>query len=165
MIKNNKILYGIFTLFVGIALSFNTAIAQETNQDVMTNDSFIGKVVDATTNQPLPNVEVEIEGQTATTDQDGKFTFDNLDVESQRTQNQGVESQEGVENQEMASGELEIKINHEGYEELTETVSADELRKGAEHEQEQRTQQQEEQEFGQEQEEDIKTFKLQPEEY
>lgn len=164
MIKNNKILYGLFTLFVGIALSFNTAIAQETNQDVMTDNSFIGKVVDATTNQPLPNVEVEIEGQTATTDQDGKFTFDNLDAQSQGAQSEGVESQ-GVESQGMASGEIEIKINHEGYEELTETVSADELRKGAHEGQEQRTQQQEEQEFGQEQEEDVKTFKLQPEEY
>lgn len=151
MIKNNKILYSIFTLFIGIALSFNTAIAQETNQDVTTNNSFTGKVVDATTNQPLSNVEVEIEGQnqSATTDQDGKFTFDNLDVESQG----------------MASGEIEIKINHEGYEELTETVSADELRQGAQEQgQEQQTQQREEQEFGQEQE-DVKTFELQPEEY
>ncbi len=160
MIKNNKILYGLLSMIVAIAFSLNTATAQETNQDVTTSNAYKGKVVDATTDQPLPNVEVEIEGQTVTTDDEGIFTFENLETETE-TEGVGAETQDrGV-----GSDEIEIKINHEGYQELSETVSLQEMMdRGHAQGQEQQTQQQDEQEFGQEQDDDIKTFELEPEE-
>lgn len=164
MFNKNKIIYGLFTLLVGFALSLNTAIAQETDQYETSAKMFKGKVVDASTNQPLPNVEVEIMDQTATTDQDGIFTFENLDTKAQDAETQGVETQD-TQTQGMGSDEVEIKISHEGYEELSESVSVDELlaqaTERAQTGQDQQTQQQDEG-FGQEQE-DIKTFELQPE--
>lgn len=148
MLKNNKMLYGLLVLFVGLAMSFSTATAQVTGEEAETKaqKSFTGKVVNAVTGEALSDVTVEVEGQDvqATTGQDGKFTLENLG-----TQGQGM----GV-----SGGDITLRINHEGYEELTETISASELGQAG---QQQGQQQQGGQQQGMSQEE-VRTFELQP---
>lgn len=139
MLKN-KIVYGVLALFVGFALSFSTVNAQVTGEEEgQTMNQFKGKVVDASTGQPLSDVTVRVQGQDkkATTDQEGVFQFDNLSAEGASTEGMG----EG--------GEITIEIEHEGYETLSETISPGDLRSQ-----------------GQEQgmQEDLKTFELQPKE-
>ncbi len=120
MFKNNKIIYGLVALFVGVAMSFSTVNAQvtgEEQQEATTQNSITGKVVDAQTGQPLNDVTVEVEGQDqqSITDEDGRFT---LDLHS------GVsgEMDEMGETMEESSGEITIRIDHDGYESFSETI-------------------------------------------
>lgn len=122
MLKN-KILYGLLILFVGIAMSTNLATAQVTEEEgyqSQTATSFSGIVVDASTGQPLSDVTVRVKEQDleATTDQDGKFTFDNLDLDMQ-----AEETEEG-----MGNLGITIEISHEGYQEFSQTISPDDIR-------------------------------------
>lgn len=153
MLKNNKMLYGLLILFVGLAMSFNTATAQVTGEqetETQQQNMLEGKVVDASNGQALSNVTVEVEGQDqeATTDEEGKFTIENLGQQGQ-DQEQGM----GI-----GGDDITIRINHDGYQELTETISLDELRQGGQQEQGQQQQQ------GMQEEEDVRTFELEPEE-
>lgn len=141
MFKNNKILYGIVALLFGFAMSFNTANAQVTAEpDTTTQNQFIGKVVDASTGQPLSDVTVQVEGQDqeATTDENGQFTLSDL---------QSAVPSEGMEEMGGETGEVTLRIEHEGYQPLSKSINPSELLSQ-----------------GQQAEEDIMTFELEPEE-
>lgn len=147
----NKMLYGLLALFVGLAMSFNTVNAQVTGEEEgMQNQNQVkGQVVDAETGQPLSDVTVEIEGmdKNATTDENGEFTFDNLDPTQGQTQT------EGGMGQQQNPQEITFTINHEGYQEFSKTLRMDELRQQGQQGQQQQGQQQDGQ----------LTFELEPE--
>lgn len=140
MFKNNKILYGLVALVFGFAMSFSTVNAQVTGeQETATQNNFMGKVVDASTGQPLSDVTVQVEGQDqkATTDENGQFTLSNLQAGATGETSEG-----------MGGGEITLRIEHEGYETLTETINPSDLGQGQ----------------GQEGQQDLKTFELEPKE-
>lgn len=123
---NNKMIHGFLILFVGLAMSFNMANAQVTGEEQAQNQNkFSGQVVDASTGQALADVTVKVKGQDqeATTDQEGKFTFENLNLDSQS----GYDAQ-NEEGGEMANLGITIEINHEGYEPFSETIRPEDIR-------------------------------------
>lgn len=127
MFKNKKIIYGFLALFIGFAMSLSTVNAQVTGderQDTQTQNSFVGKVIDATTGQALSDVTVKIEGQDqeATTDEEGKFTFENLQSQASSTD---TDSEGGMG--EVNTGEITIQIDHDGYQSLSETIRPEDL--------------------------------------
>lgn len=146
----NKMLYGLLALFVGFAMSFNTVNAQVTGEEegIQTQNQVKGQVVDAETGQALNDVTVEIEGmdQEAITDENGEFTFDNLNPNEGQTQTEGGMGEQNP-------GEITFTINHEGYQEFSKTLRWDELRQQGQQGQQQQGQQQEDQ----------LTFELEPE--
>ncbi len=120
---NKKMIYGLFILFVGLTMSFNTAVAQVTeDQEMSSPTSFSAIVVDASNGQPLSDVTVKVKDteMEATTDQAGKFTFDNLNVPV------GTPSQPG--SVDFQSQEVTFEINHEGYQPFSKTLSIEEIR-------------------------------------
>lgn len=151
MFKKNKMLYGILALFIGFAMSFNSVNAQVTGEEegVQTQNQVQGQVVDAETGQPLSDVTVAIEGmdQEATTDENGEFTFDNLEPnQGQQTQTEGGMGEQNPE-------EITFTINHEGYQEFSKTLRMDEIRQHTQQGQQQQSQM----------EDDLLKFELEPE--
>ncbi len=143
-------IYGLFILFVGLTMSFNTSVAQVTEgQEMNSPTSFSAIVVDASNGQPLSDVTVKVKGTElqATSDQNGKFTFDNLSVPV------GTPSPEPG-SADFQSQEVTFEINHEGYQPFSKTLSIEEIRQ---HQQTQ-TQDQEMQDDSQ-----LMKFELEPE--
>lgn len=165
---NNKLIYGLLILFVGFAMSLNTATAQVTGEQerqTQMQNQVQGEVVDAETDEPLSDVTVEIEGmnQEATTDENGQFTFENLETSPQTGQ---TETQEGGMGEQQNQNEITFTIDHEGYEQFSKTLSMDEIRKhqdqqGQQGQQGQTGQQGQQAEQGQE--ENPLKFELEPE--
>lgn len=148
---SKKMIYGLFILFVGLTMSFNVSVAQVTeDQETGAQTSFSAIVVDASNGQPLSDVTVKVKGTEleATTDQDGKFSFDNLNVPV------GTPSEPG--SADFQSQEVTFEINHEGYKPFSKTLSMEEIRQ---HQQTQtQTQNQEMQDDSQ-----LMRFELEPE--
>lgn len=147
MFNNNKILYGLVALVFGFAMSFSTVNAQVTGeQETTTQNNFMGKVVDASTGQPLSDVTVQVEGQDkeATTDENGQFTLSNLQAGATGETGEGMGGN---------TGEITLRIEHEGYQTLTESINPADLGQGQGQGQE-----------GQQGEGNIKTFELEPKE-
>jgi hypothetical protein len=118
---SKKMIYGLLILFVGL-MSYNTSFAQVEDQEMSTPLSFSAIVVDASNGQPLQDVTVKVKGTEleATTDQTGKFTFDNLEVPV------GTSSEPG--SADFQGDEVTFEIDHEGYEPFSKTLSVDEIR-------------------------------------
>lgn len=153
---NKKTIYGLFILFVGLTMSFNTSVAQVTEDQEMMNSpvSFSALVVDASTGEPIPDATVKVKGTElqAITDQTGKFTFDNLSVPV------GTPAGPGSDN--FQSQEITFEINHEGYQPFSKTLSMEEIRQ---HQQTQPQTQTEDQEMEmQEDDSNLMKFELEP---
>lgn len=118
MLQKNKMLYGLLILFVGFAMSFNTATAQVTGEDMgqQSQNAFKGKVVDASNGQPVANATVKVQGsdQEVMTDENGMFTI-NLMMSGQS----GQSGQGG-----MSGGQsgATLVITKDGYQELSKTI-------------------------------------------
>lgn len=124
MFKNNKIMYSLLALIMGVAMSFSTVNAQVTGEEQgATQNSITGQVVDAATGQPLSDVTVKVEGQDveATTDENGQFTLNNLQAGMPP-----AEAEEGGMGGE-AEGGITLQIDHEGYESFSRTIQPDEI--------------------------------------
>lgn len=129
---NNKIIYGLLILFVGFAMSLNSATAQVTGEQerqTQTQNEVQGEVVDAESGEALSDVTVEIEGanQEATTDENGQFTFENLETQ----QTGQAETQEGGMGEQQNQNEITFTVDHEGYEQFSKSLSMDEIRQSA----------------------------------
>lgn len=151
---NNKIIYGLLILFVGFAMSLNSATAQVTGeQEGQMQNNVEGKVVDAETGQSISDVTVQIEGMNkeATTDENGEFSFENLEGSQETT--------EGGMGEQQNPNEVTFTIDHEGYQQFSKTLQWDELRQ-----QGQQGQQGQQRQQGQQgQENNQLTFELEPE--
>lgn len=111
-----RILYGFVILLVGLAMSVSSVNAQVAkDMKKKAKNAFTGKVVDASTGQPLADVAVQVKGQDikATTDKEGNFTLDDI---------QGT-ADAGMAKEKMKSGEMTIEINHEGYQPFSKTIN------------------------------------------
>lgn len=97
-----EILLSALALMLGIFMISTPAVAQEGSE----SQQLSGTVVDDSTDQGLSGIEVTIEGlgETATTDEEGNFSFDNLQM---GTYNVVVEA-EGYE-----TWEKEVEITEE----------------------------------------------------
>lgn len=78
MLKSKVYSVAILALFAGLLLVVNVATAQV--QEESESPALTGFVVDAETQQPIPGVELKIEGTetTAQTDEQGTFSFSGL---------------------------------------------------------------------------------------
>lgn len=121
MLHKNNMIYGLLILFVGFAMSFSTATAQVTGEDMesQAQNAFTGIVVDASNGQPIANATVKVEGtdKETTTDENGRFTLENLAASGE----QGMEGMEqGMEG--AAQGGVTLVISADGYQELSESI-------------------------------------------
>ncbi|HET6528460.1 MAG TPA: carboxypeptidase-like regulatory domain-containing protein [Balneolaceae bacterium] len=118
MLQKNKMLYGLLILFVGFAMSFNTATAQVTGEDMgqQSQNAFKGKVVDASNGQPVADATVKVQGsdQEVTTDENGMFTI------SLMSAGQGME--QGGQQGSMGQSGVTLVITKDGYQELSKTI-------------------------------------------
>jgi hypothetical protein len=120
MLQKNKMLYGLLILFVGFAMSINTARAQVTGEDMeqQSQNAFKGVVVDASNGQPIADATVTVEGsdKEVTTDENGMFTID--------LQAAGQGMQQGMEEGGMSGAQsgVTLVITKEGYQELSKTI-------------------------------------------
>lgn len=91
----------LFVLLIGLILMPLEISAQDIESQQMAAAQINGQVIDAQTESPIPNVRVEmpVVGKTATTDEEGNFTFENLNP-----------------------GKYTLEINHEGYEQFSKEV-------------------------------------------
>ncbi len=107
IIKNiNSTILGVLIICISLAVSFNTASAQQVDTTQTTQNTIEGTVLDASNGQALANVTVEIprHNEKAQTDEQGKFSFENLDQATGTT------------------GEITLVVNHDGYQKLSKTV-------------------------------------------
>ena len=71
---NKKVLISAFTLLIGMTMLSNEVLAQETGAKLS------GEVVDASTQEALPGVQITLQGEDMqkTSNDDGTFSFENL---------------------------------------------------------------------------------------
>ncbi|HEX6982816.1 MAG TPA: carboxypeptidase-like regulatory domain-containing protein [Balneolaceae bacterium] len=116
MLQKNKMLYGLLILFVGFAMSINTATAQVTGEDMQqqSQNAIQGKVVDASNGQPVADATVKVQGsdQEVTTDENGMFTINAMSAQGQ-------------------SG-VTLVITKDGYQEMSKTVQPQQMSQSGE---------------------------------
>lgn len=69
-----------FMLIFGLAMVSNTAVAQTTEAETEAAAAISGKVIDNASQEAVAGVEVKVSAdQSATTDEEGKFSIDGLE--------------------------------------------------------------------------------------